>query len=100
MDDSKSPRSYSNSHGGFGFNCRRTSLLQLLSAEGHNCLTFEVLSQDGVIYKQKIPFRYVWERVITPIVDYALTRANDVDPKRKALIIRHGRIFSCQSCCF
>lgn len=53
---------------------------------GYNCLTFEGPSQGGVIRKQKIPFRYDWEKVVTPVVDYALSRPEEVDPERIALM--------------
>lgn len=53
---------------------------------GYNCLTFEGPGQGGVIRKQKIPFRYDWEKVITPVIDYALTRDRDIDPNKIALM--------------
>jgi alpha-beta hydrolase superfamily lysophospholipase len=53
---------------------------------GYNCLTFEGPGQGGVIRKQKIPFRYDWEKVVTPVVDYALSRPEEIDPKRIALM--------------
>ena len=72
-------------HGGFD------STLEVSAApaleRGYNCLTFEGPGQGGVIRKQKIPFRYDWEKVISPVVDYALTRLGDIiDPKRVALM--------------
>jgi pimeloyl-ACP methyl ester carboxylesterase len=53
---------------------------------GYNCLTFEGPGQGGVIRKQNIPFRYDWEKVVSPVVDYALSRTQDVDPKHIALM--------------
>lgn len=53
---------------------------------GYNCLTFEGPGQGGVIRKQKIPFRYDWEKVVTPVIDYALTRDRDIDPNKIALM--------------
>jgi hypothetical protein len=38
-----------------------------------------------MISLQKLPFRHDWENVVTPVVDFALTRA-DVDPERLALL--------------
>jgi dipeptidyl aminopeptidase/acylaminoacyl peptidase len=38
-----------------------------------------------VIRKQKIPFRHNWETVVTPVVDYALTR-QEVDPAKMVLM--------------
>ncbi|MFL6372794.1 MAG: alpha/beta hydrolase family protein [Nitrososphaera sp.] len=53
---------------------------------GYNCLTFEGPGQGGVIRKQKIPFRYDWEKVVSPVVEYALSRTQEVDPKHIALM--------------
>ena len=53
---------------------------------GYNCLTFEGPGQGGVIRKQNIPFRYDWEKVITPVLDYAFSRDKTVDPNRIALM--------------
>ena len=75
-------------HGGFDSTLEElyTSAAPALE-RGYNCLTFEGPGQGGVIRKQKIPFRYDWEKVISPVVDYALTRLGDViDPKRIALM--------------
>jgi len=51
---------------------------------GYNVLTFEGPGQGEVIRVQKIPFRYDWEAVVTPVLDYALQRS-DVDPERVGL---------------
>src|SRR5919106_4083572 len=53
---------------------------------GYNCLTFEGPGQGGVIRKQKIPFRHDWEKVVIPVMDYALTRDKEIDPNRIALM--------------
>jgi pimeloyl-ACP methyl ester carboxylesterase len=52
---------------------------------GYNVLLFEGPGQGGVIREQKLPFRYNWETVVTPVVDYAL-RLKVVDRKRIALL--------------
>jgi pimeloyl-ACP methyl ester carboxylesterase len=52
---------------------------------GYNCLAFVGPGQGGVIREQGIPFRPDWENVVTPVVDYALTRS-DIDPERMALM--------------
>ena len=49
-------------------------------------MTFEGPGQGGMIRKQKIPFRYDWEKVVTPVIDYALSRKEIVDPNRIALM--------------
>ncbi len=51
---------------------------------GYNCLTFEGPGQGEVIREQGLPFRYDWEKVVTPVVDYALSRP-EVDPRKVAL---------------
>ena len=51
---------------------------------GYNCLLFEGPGQGRVIRESKIKFRPDWEAVVTPIVDYLITR-DDIDPDRIAL---------------
>jgi dienelactone hydrolase len=52
---------------------------------GYNCLTFDGPGQNHALHEQGLYFRPDWERVVTPVVDYALTR-NDVDPNRIAIL--------------
>ncbi|MDD3582008.1 MAG: prolyl oligopeptidase family serine peptidase, partial [Desulfobacca sp.] len=52
---------------------------------GYNVLLFEGPGQGGVIRVQKLPFRPNWETVVTPVVDYAVTRP-EVDAQRIALM--------------
>lgn len=84
-------------HGGFD-----STIEELYSAaaapaleRGYSCLTFEGPGQGAVIRKQKIPFRYDWEKVVSPAVDYALKVHSDkdeedgyrsIDPQRIALM--------------
>lgn len=51
---------------------------------GYNVLTFEGPGQGAVIRVQNLPFRPDWENVITPVVDYAISRP-DVNEDRIAL---------------
>lgn len=51
---------------------------------GYNALTFEGPGQGEMIRVQKIPFRADWENVVTPVIDYAMSRP-DVDKDRIAL---------------
>jgi hypothetical protein len=53
-------------------------------ARGYDCLTFDGPGQGYALWKQKLYFRPDWEKVISPVVDYALGRA-EVDPKRLAV---------------
>ena len=52
---------------------------------GYNCLLFDGPGQGRVLYKQSLPLRPDWEHVVTPVVDYAVSRP-EVDPTRIALI--------------
>ncbi len=52
---------------------------------GYNCLIFDGPGQGEMIQNKGIPFRADWENVLTPVVDYLVTRP-DVDSKRIALI--------------
>lgn len=53
-------------------------------ARGYDCLTFDGPGQGYALWKQNLHFRPDWEKVITPVVDFALTRP-EVDPKRIAI---------------
>lgn len=39
---------------------------------GYTCLAFEGPGQGEVILSQKIPFRFDWEKVVTPVMDFLL----------------------------
>jgi len=51
---------------------------------GYNVLVFDGPGQFGPVHRQKLRFRPDWEKVVSPVVDFALKR-NDVDPRRIAL---------------
>lgn len=53
-------------------------------ARGYNALVFDGPGQGEALYVQNLPFRYDWEKVITPIVDWAVAR-KDVDANKIAL---------------
>jgi pimeloyl-ACP methyl ester carboxylesterase len=82
------PRPTLIAHGGFDSTLEELYTFAAAPAleRGYNCLTFEGPGQGGVIRKQKIPFRYDWEKVVTPVIDYALTRDRDIDPNKIALM--------------
>src|SRR6266571_7278917 len=83
------PRPVLIAHGGFDSTLEElyTSAAAPALERGYNCLTFEGPGQGEVIRKQKIPFRYDWEKVISPVIDHVLTRFGDIiDPKRIALM--------------
>jgi hypothetical protein len=52
---------------------------------GYNCLTFYGPGQGLALVDQGLYFRPDWEHVITPVVDYAVSRP-EVDPARIALM--------------
>ena len=52
---------------------------------GWNAMTFDGPGQNAALVRQHLSFRPDWEKVITPVVDYLLTRP-DVDPRKLALL--------------
>jgi pimeloyl-ACP methyl ester carboxylesterase len=70
---------------------------------GYNCLTFEGPGQGNVIIRQKLPFRYDWEKVVTPVLDFALSKKNEykIDPEKIALMgISMGSLLAARACSF
>ena len=53
-------------------------------ARGYNAIAFDGPGQGYALYEEGMHFRYDWEKVITPIVDFLLAR-DDVDPDRIVL---------------
>lgn len=51
---------------------------------GYHALTFDGPGQGQALYIQGLPFRHDWEQVISPIIDWAVTRG-DVDAAKIAL---------------
>jgi len=51
---------------------------------GYAALVFDGPGQNAMLWLHGVPWRYDWEKVITPVTDYLLGRA-DVDPARIAL---------------
>lgn len=54
-------------------------------ARGYDCLTFDGPGQGQALHEQGLHFRADWERVVTPVVDWALARG-EFDPERIALL--------------
>jgi dienelactone hydrolase len=52
---------------------------------GYNSLIFDGPGQGAALFRQGLAFRPDWEKVITPVVDWLLARA-DVDPARIAIL--------------
>ena len=53
-------------------------------ARGYNVLFFDGPGQQSLLFENGIPFRHDWEKVVTPVVDFLLDRA-DVDGDRLAI---------------
>jgi dienelactone hydrolase len=53
-------------------------------ARGFNAITFDGPGEGAALHRQHLYFRADWEKVVTPVVDYLLTRP-EVDPSRIAL---------------
>src|SRR5262245_4785326 len=54
------------------------------AARGYDCLTFDGPGQGYALWNQGLRFRPDWEHVVTPVVDFALSREG-VDPKKIAI---------------
>lgn len=54
-------------------------------ARGYNCLIFNGPGQNDSLWLKNLYFRHDWEKVITPVVDFALAHP-EVDAKRIALL--------------
>ncbi len=52
---------------------------------GYNILAFDGPGQYGPIHRERLPFRPDWEKVVTPVVDFALTLSG-IDPQKIALM--------------
>ncbi len=87
VDESGRPRPTLIFHGGFDSSVEELFFFGAAGAvcRGYNCLTFDGPGQGAPIREGKLVFRHDWEAVVTPAVDYALTRA-DVDGNNLALM--------------
>jgi pimeloyl-ACP methyl ester carboxylesterase len=56
-------------HGGFDSTLEELYFSAAAPAleRGYNCLAFDGPGQGGVIRNQKTPFRFDWEKVVTPV---------------------------------
>jgi pimeloyl-ACP methyl ester carboxylesterase len=86
VDDSGKPRPTVIYNNGFD-STQEESYVAIGAAalrRGYNVLTFDGPGQGAAIRQQKLVFRPDWEAVISPVIDYANTRA-EIDSKRLAL---------------
>ncbi|MBQ1089981.1 S9 family peptidase [Streptomyces sp. B93] len=86
-DDSGEPRPTVVHHGGIDSTLEEGYFFVAAAAlaRGYNCLCFEGPGQGSVLRDQGLVFRPDWERVVTPVVDFALGLPG-VDPDRLALV--------------
>ena len=77
-------------HGGFDSTLEELYFSAAAPAleRGYNCLAFEGPGQGEVILSQKIPFRFDWDKVVTPVINFLLDNKEkyDVDAERIALM--------------
>ncbi len=67
---------------------------------GYNVLVYDGPGQGYALWKQKLYFRADWEKVLTPVVDFAVKRA-DVDSRRIAAIgVSQGGYWVPRACAF
>ena len=87
VDDSGKPRPTVIFHGGYDSSLEELFFFGGAAAvrRGYNCLTFDGPGQGMPVREQKLFFRHDWEKVVTPVVDYALTRP-EIDGDSLALI--------------
>jgi pimeloyl-ACP methyl ester carboxylesterase len=87
VDPSATPRPTLLIHGGYDSTAEEQYFETIPDAlaRGYNCLVFEGPGQGSVIRCQNLPFQPDWENVVTPVLDYALTRP-EIDPRRIALL--------------
>jgi pimeloyl-ACP methyl ester carboxylesterase len=74
-------------HGGFDSTVEEMffAVGEAARRHGYNCLIFEGPGQGQALRVNKSLFRYDWEAVVTPVVDFAL-KLRGVDPERIVLL--------------
>jgi dienelactone hydrolase len=87
VDNSGKPRPTLIFHGGFDSSAEELYYFAAAGAvkRGYKCLTWDGPGQGLPRREQNLYFRHDWEKVVTPAVDYALTRP-DVDGDKLALM--------------
>ena len=87
VDGSSRPRPLLIMHTGFDGSAEEMHFNGARAAveRGYNVLAFDGPGQFGPIHREGLPFRPDWEKVVTPVVDFAL-KQRGVDPKRIALM--------------
>jgi pimeloyl-ACP methyl ester carboxylesterase len=87
VDGSGAPRPTVILTGGYDGSCEESYFFSGAAAlaRGYNVLAFDGPGQGAALVEQGLLMRHDWESVVTPVVDYAVSRP-DVDPARIALI--------------
>lgn len=87
VDSSDKPRPTLIFHGGYDSSNEELFYFAAAGAvrRGYNCLTWDGPGQGAPVREQKLYFRPDWEAVVSPAVDYALSRS-DVDGDNLALM--------------
>ena len=86
VDDSGEQRPTLMGQGGYDSTIQESHFAHAVAAvsRGYNVLTFDGPGQARALFKEDLHMRPDWENVVTPVVDYALSRP-EVDPERVAL---------------
>ncbi|WP_369244399.1 alpha/beta hydrolase family protein [Streptomyces sp. R41] len=87
VDDSSTPRPTLIYHGGYDSTLEENYFALAAGAlrRGYNVLTFDGPGQGSTVRDQGLHFRYDWEAVVTPVVDFALT-VPEVDAEQLVLV--------------
>jgi len=86
VDDSAAPRPTIVYNSGFDSTLEESyfAIAAAALARGYNVLAFDGPGQGAALREQRLTFRPDWEAVVTPVLDYAHTRA-EIAPDRIAL---------------
>lgn len=69
-------------------------------SRGYNFLCFEGPGQGAVVREQKIYYRHDWEKVVTPVVDFAMQQV-EVDPDKICLMgVSYGGYLAARAAAF
>lgn len=86
VDDSGAPRPTIIYNGGYDSTLEESyfAIAAAALARGYNVLGFDGPGQGAALREQRLIFRPDWEAVLTPVIDFALTRA-EVSPDQLSL---------------
>ena len=87
VDNSGKPRPTVVHTNGYDSNIQEMYFYHALAAtrRGYNCLLFDGPGQGRNLIRDAIPMRHDWENVVSPIIDYALSKP-EIDPKKIVLV--------------